>query len=470
MGSKLTTAIWPGGSQWLITKQFAVFGGFIVLCLFIARLVRSRTRQRTISITITHKNGQRLLEIDARSKKFKSGGQLSRFIMDRAGTLPCLVRTGPNQELVISRAQDVRDFYGQDHERYAKLEVSQPGSPFGYVMPGAMVPQSDQDWRKIRKHFEPLLSSQAVSRRVPRFTREIKTWIKTLDVGFVESRQTFDLLLFRMMYLHLYEDAYDDRKYWTLLQLYLLHKKAVEATQGSAKFAKKFHREWREFSQMIVEVARNGHWTCPVEVIHRGVRANDMTEEAYLSTLSEIMFSNVESTCQVFSTVFTKLAANRAIQDALRLEIQVNECAGDAYLHRADTLLHRVLRESLRLSPPMGFSKPELTSEAKTIAGYHVPAQTPVVIDAHRTNTDAATWGPDSEVWDPDRFLRVDVKALRCGFIPYGAGAEPCLWKEVADVIFKITITAIVEQISLEPVGGGEEKGGAADLNMRRLK
>ncbi|RWA03861.1 hypothetical protein EKO27_g11244, partial [Xylaria grammica] len=116
------------------------------------------------------------------------------------------------------------------------------------------------------------------------------------------------------------------------------------------------------------------------------------------------------------------------------------------------------------------FSKPELTSEANVIAGYHVPAQTPVVIDAHRTNTDAATWGPDSKVWDPDRFLRVDSKALRCGFIPYGAGAEPCLWKEAADVIFKITITAVVEQISLEPAGGSGEKGGAADLNMRRLK
>ncbi|RWA07608.1 hypothetical protein EKO27_g7493, partial [Xylaria grammica] len=323
MSSKLTTAIWSGGSQWLITMQLAVFGGLVILCLFIARLVRSRIRQRTTSITITHKNGQRLSEIDVRSKKFKSSGQLSRFIKDRAGTLPCLVRTGPNQELVISRTQDVQDFYGQYHERHAKFEVSQPGSPFGYVMPGSTVPRADQDWRKIRKHFEPLLSSQAVSQRVPRFTREIETWIKTLDVGFVESRQTFDLLLFRMMYLHLYEDAYDDR-------LYLLHKKAVESTQGSAKLAKKFHREWREFSQMIVEVARN-----------------------YLSTLSEIMFSNVESTCQVFSTVFTKLAANRAVQDALRLEIQVNESTGDVYLHGTDTLLHRVLQESLRLSPPI---------------------------------------------------------------------------------------------------------------------
>ncbi|KAI0434077.1 cytochrome P450 [Xylaria sp. FL1042] len=468
MSTQSTTAVGPDESQYLVTNQLALIGGIFVLCILVARLALSRTGQRTTSLTITNKKGERLPEVDVRSKKFKSSGELSRAIKDRAGASLCLVRTGPNQELVISRVQDVQDFYGQDYERHPKLGVSQPGSPFGYVMPGAMVPLVDQDWHKIRKHFEPVLSAKAVSQRVPRLTREIKQWVKNLDAGFVDSQQTFDLIWFRMMYLHLYEDAYDDRKYWSLLKLYLLHKKAVEATQGSTKLAKKFRNEWREFSRMIVEVAQRGRWTCPVEAIYRGVGANDMTEEAYLSTLSEIMFNNVESTCQVFSTVFTKLAANRAVQDALRLEIQENESAGDAYLQNSHTLLHRVLQESLRLSPAKGFSTPELISSAKTIAGYRIPAQTPVVVDAHRVNVDAAAWGPECDLWDPDRFLRVDSNALRTGFFPYGAGvaSEQCLWKNAADIIFKIVIVTILDQISLEPVGGDGEK----DLNMRRLR
>ncbi|KAI1312184.1 cytochrome P450 [Xylaria venustula] len=473
MNSQSTTAMGSEESRSLITGQLALVSGIFFSCILVARLVLSKTRQPNTSLAITNKNGERLPEIDVRSKKFKSSRELSRKIRNSAGTSPCLVRTGPNQELVLSTAQDVQDFYGQDHERHMKAVVSQPGSPFGYVMPGAAAPPVNQDWRKIRKRFEPQLSIEAVSQRVPRFTREIKIWVKNLDVGFVDSQQTFDLILFRMMYLHLYEDAYDDRKYWSLLQLYLSHKNAVEATQGSAKLAKKFRNEWREFCKMIVEVAQRGRWSCPVEVIYRGVDAGDITEEEYLSTLSEIMFNNVESTCQVLSTVFTELASNRDVQEALRSEIQQNEGTGDVYLHKSDTLLHRVLQESLRLSPAMGFSTPELASTATTIAGCRVPAKTPVVIDAHCVHRDSAIWGPDYDVWDPDRFLRVDSKTTRSGLFPYGAGAasERCLWRNAADIIFKIIIVSIVDQISLEAVGdGGLLAGENTDLNMRRLK
>ncbi|KAI0969441.1 cytochrome P450 [Xylaria arbuscula] len=510
MNSKSTTAMGSEESRSLITGQLALVSGIVVLCILVARLVLSKIGQPNTSLTITNKNGERLPEIDVRSKKFRSSRELSRKIKNSVGASPCLVRTGPNQELVLSTAQDVQDFYGQDYGRHMKTVTSQPGSPFGYVMPGAAAPPVNQDWRKIRKHFEPQLSIQAVSQRVPRFTREIKTWVKNLDVDFVDSRQTFDLILFRMMYLHLYEDAYDDRKYWSLLQLYLSHKKAVEVTQGSAKLAKKFDNEWQEFCKMIVEVAQRGRWSCPVEVIYRGVDAKDITEEEYLSTLSEIMFNNVESTCQVLSTVFTKLAANRAVQDSLRSEIQENEDVSDVYLHKSDTLLHRVLQESLRLSPAMGkcshfsrvqsplashgaieipsrsttrtannfpsvagFSMPELASDATTIAGYRVPAIAPVVIDAHCVHHDSAIWGPDYDLWDPDRFLRVDSKTIRSGFFPYGAGAtsERCLWRNAADIIFKIIIVSIVDQISLEAVGDGGLLGGEnTDLNLRRLK
>ncbi|KAI0518345.1 cytochrome P450 [Xylaria bambusicola] len=472
MSSMSTTATWRGESQAMATKHLAFIGGILFSCILIARLVSSRSKHRTTYLTITNKNGEKLPEIDIRGKKFKSSGELSRKIKDIAGPSPCLVRTGPRQELVIAKAQHVQDLYGRDYQISTSYNVSLSGSPFGYVMPGATASPAGQDCGKTRKHFKPILSLEAVSQRISRFAREIQTWVKTLDVGFVDSRQTFDMIMFRMMYLHLYEDAYDDRRYWALLQLYLLHQKAVETTDSSAKLAKKSYKEWREFSRSIVDLAQKGRWKCPVEVIYRGVSASDMTEEAYLSTLSEIMFNNVESTGQVFSTIFTKLAANRTIQDALRLEIQVNEDARDIYLHRSDTLLHRVLQESLRLSPAIGFSTPDLTRGTRTIAGCLIPAQTPVVIDAHRVNTDPVIWGPDCDAWDPDRFLRVDANSLRCGYIPYSASAasEQWLGKDAAEVIFKITIVAIVEQISLEPVGDGEEQGSGTDLNMRRLK
>lgn len=69
----------------------------------------------------------------------------------------------------------------------------------------------------------------------------------------------------------------------------------------------------------------------------------------FLSTLSEILFANVDTSSQVLNTIFTNLAANSAVQNALRREIQENEGAGDAYLHNSASLLHRVLLESMRV-------------------------------------------------------------------------------------------------------------------------
>lgn len=92
------------------------------------------------------------------------------------------------------------------------------------------------------------------------------------------------------------------------------------------------------------------------------------------------------------------------------------------------------------------------------------------MIDAHRVNNDAATWGADCDKWEPDRFLRVASKDLRYGFMRYGIGpaSARCLGMDAADVIFKLTVMAVVGELSIEQVGA-EGNAGKVDLNMVRL-
>ncbi|KAI0487507.1 hypothetical protein F4859DRAFT_510079 [Xylaria cf. heliscus] len=108
---------------------------------------------------------------------------------------------------------------------------------------------------------------------------------------------------------------------------------------------------------------------------------------------------------------------------------------------------------------------PELTVGAKTIGGYHVPAKTAVTFDIRRLNNDPVAWGSNCHEWDPDRFLRVAPKDLRYGV---GVASSRYLEENAADIIFKLTIMAIIEELSLEPVGD-EEKPKTKDLNILRL-
>ncbi|GAW27384.1 putative cytochrome P450 [Rosellinia necatrix] len=411
------------------------------------------------------------------------------MIQERAGTAPCLVYNGPTQELVISQPDHIRDFYDRYNESHTKPGNLHLGNPYGFLVPGAAKGQFNQDWSKMRAHFEPPMSFSAISRRAPRFAREIKTWVKNLDAGPVDSQLAFQFVVFRMLTLHLYEDAYDDRMFWRVLELYHLHEKALLASTantsarrqspsilnwfsvGPAPAAQRFIREWREFNLNIIALARNGQWTCPIEVVYRAVSAqNDMTEDAFLSTLSEILFMNVDTSSRILSTIFTNLAANATVQNALRLEAQQNEGAGSAYLYRVDTLLHRVLQESMRLCPGLSFSMPEWTVDAKTIGGYHIPAGTAVVMDAGRLNNDPAIWGTDYDKWDPDRFLRASLKDVGAGFVRYGVGpaAERCLGKDAADILFKLLVVAVIQELSLGQTDG-EGEIGKMDLTMARL-
>ena len=73
----------------------------------------------------------------------------------------------------------------------------------------------------------------------------------------------------------------------------------------------------------------------------------------FLATLDEILFTNVDVSSKVFSTIFTKLACHPEVQSQLQAEIQTKrqEMGESKYLVSPETLLNRVVMESMRLSP-----------------------------------------------------------------------------------------------------------------------
>ena len=106
------------------------------------------------------------------------------------------------------------------------------------------------------------------------------------------------------------------------------------------------------------------------------------------------------------------------------------------------------------------FSLPECTAISKTIGGYQVPANTAVVIDSRRLNTDAVTWGADGGSFRPERFKDMPQSKCRYGFMRFGAGGGSgrCLGKNVADAVFKLTTLAVMERYALSKPPGDEHE------------
>ncbi|KAM7250552.1 hypothetical protein ACFE04_022435 [Oxalis oulophora] len=89
--------------------------------------------------------------------------------------------------------------------------------------------------------------------------------------------------------------------------------------------------------------------------------------------------------------------------------------------------LKAVIKETLRIRPPVPLLVPRETLEDCVVAGYNIPAKTRVFFDARLIGKDSSYWeNPDEFI--PERFLEssVDFKGQHFELIPFGAGRRGC--------------------------------------------
>jgi len=89
--------------------------------------------------------------------------------------------------------------------------------------------------------------------------------------------------------------------------------------------------------------------------------------------------------------------------------------------------LKSVVRETLRLHPPVPLLIPRESRERCQINGYEIPAKTRVAINVWAIGRDERYWAA-AESFKPERFLNstIDFKGTNFEYIPFGAGRRMC--------------------------------------------
>ncbi|XP_057792634.1 salviol synthase-like [Salvia miltiorrhiza] len=89
--------------------------------------------------------------------------------------------------------------------------------------------------------------------------------------------------------------------------------------------------------------------------------------------------------------------------------------------------LKSVVKETLRIHPPLPLLLPRLCGKTCEIDGYEIPAQTQIIVNAWAINRDPKYW-EDPDCFEPERFMDnvVDYKGNHFEYIPFGAGRRIC--------------------------------------------
>lgn len=90
--------------------------------------------------------------------------------------------------------------------------------------------------------------------------------------------------------------------------------------------------------------------------------------------------------------------------------------------------LKAVIKETLRLHPPLPFLVPHMALDSCKLQGYYIPKETQILVNVWAIGRDPKTW-EDPLVFKPERFLEpnnLDFKGHNFEFIPFGSGRRMC--------------------------------------------
>lgn len=170
-----------------------------------------------------------------------------------------------------------------------------------------------------------------------------------------------------------------------------------------------------------------------VDVLLTNQERGEITEGNLRGVVWDAFAAGTDTQITTIEWAMAHIVHDPQIYNALRSELD-REVGLERRVTESDlpklTYLQAIVKETFRLHPPVPLLLPRETSEACTLAGYHIPANTRLFVNVWAMGRDPKVWENPME-FRPERFLQedlrgVDVYGQNFNLIPFGAGRRIC--------------------------------------------
>ncbi|KAL6888803.1 hypothetical protein ACP4OV_009829 [Aristida adscensionis] len=149
------------------------------------------------------------------------------------------------------------------------------------------------------------------------------------------------------------------------------------------------------------------------------------------SVMADLFSAGSDTSATALKWAMAELVRHPAAMSKAQAEVRAALAGRDAVTEDALSdlpYLRRVIKETLRLHPPVPLLLPRESRSACQVLGYDVPQGTMVMVNAWAIGRDPASWGDAAEEFMPERFETCgrDFRGMDFEFIPFGAGRRVC--------------------------------------------
>lgn len=190
----------------------------------------------------------------------------------------------------------------------------------------------------------------------------------------------------------------------------------------------------------IVSQRRSGGTTSGHDMLHQMLTVIDpdsgrgLSVESIRNQVLTLLVAGHETTASLVGFALSETSRKPHVWQQMRDEVATVSGSGPISYEDVASLrvTRRVVDETLRLWPsaPAIFRKPRFDT---TIAGYPVAKGQPILLVTLAVHREPDLWGPDADVFDPDRFGRArQSERPSWAYRPFGVGARACIGRQFA--------------------------------------